>query len=191
MPVYGSYVYGSSVPYGAAVITSFSASFIASNVIEIVANPVVVVDDQYYLLSNYVLTVVDGPEITIRKVLVSNTQSKIASKIYLQTDNTAEGSVYVLTVRNLTSREATYTIGNQTIEVVYNRTKCDSIKSSMPSHYDLSVGSNLNHLLTAISLSDTEMFGSNDYIRRDPPPQTLTTPTAPVGFPYTLPFTLS
>lgn len=170
MSTYGSYVYGSSVPYGSAVITTYTASFIKSNVIEVVASPAVVVDSKYYDLGNYTISTVSGTPIVLRKVLPNYTDSKIAGKIYILTDNADEGSVFVLSISGLSLRDSTVSFTTQTVELIYNRTKNDSLTHSVPSHYDMSVGSNIGHVLTAISLSDEEMFGVKDYIRRDPLP---------------------
>lgn len=161
MAVYGSFVYGYGYVYGIAVANVTDALFLNANVIEITLAAEVVVDDQYYNLTNYSLTTVYGVPISIRKVLENKVPTKVTTRVLLVTDATSDGSQYSLEIQDLNTRSGSK-ITPSTVSIYSRRSKVDSALQSLPAHFDKRPESVVKNILTAITRSDEEIGGSRD-----------------------------
>jgi hypothetical protein len=129
---------------------------ISSQCIRIWFSNEVVNNSQYLNKDNYVITSSLGI-LPIQSVLPTSFEVSSAVLLYIrpQTENVE----YTVTISNLTDRSGDSLLTN-TASWIYNKTKCDSILSSMPSMYDKSPKSNLFKILNAISYSDNQIGGA-------------------------------
>lgn len=116
----------------------------------------VVKNSQYLNKDNYSIVGTFGDPLPVQAVIP--TSFEVTSGILLHVRPQIEEAFYTITINNLTDRQGS-SLSYNVASWVYNKTKCDSILTSMSAMYDKSPKSNLFHVLNAISYSDNQIGG--------------------------------
>lgn len=154
-----------AMPFGSTEVELFDsfevlfAEPISASLIRIVLSEYAVVNNDYKNPNSYAITDFAGSYIPVLNVLTPKDLS--VNYVLLRVRPQALGQSYGIVVTNIMSRSGV--VISDTVNsywYLYNSTKTDSILASIPSIYDKSPGTDLNGILTAISLEDNLIGGT-------------------------------
>lgn len=163
---FGAAPFGSSSSDDSTVFTITYVEAIAKDTIKIHFTEEAVVNALYRDISNYAIEDGLGNPLTITSVIRTN--SDTCPYVMLATFAQTEGSEYQVSIQKINSRTGSI-IDNPVALWTYQRTKVDSMLSSMPAVYDTKPTSNIRAILNAIGMAANTIGGTN-YGEGDTPP---------------------
>jgi len=170
MAEFGTFEYGTDVYGVPSDLSVTSVDIITPTLIRVTFNREVLVNSQYYNISNYSIRLFNTSitDANVRKILMpfqqNSDQVALTSAIStVVTDPLTIGSRYTFMVSNVTDRSGLAIVPSFTHRYS-RRTKTASAIRSLPSNYDLRSESTTFNILAAISRSDDQIGGTEEEI---------------------------
>lgn len=160
MGVFGEFIYGGESVGGDVYgpDEAIRSDILAENVIILQLDSPVVVNNDFLSLSNYSISLIEGPgnQVNVRSII--RPQGLTTSTILLEIDPPTKGATYQVGVGSLDS-ESGSTIEGFSVFIA-RRTKLDNMLRFLPNHWDSRPRSLIRQVLTAISIEDERIGGS-------------------------------